>query len=502
MKKKAKIITYMFFLTVFIVVFFLAIYLKTKFKNVTTEQMIYSLIYPKGTSFDSMKDGIIYVSIRTIIVLLIIYILHLIIKKYKYKPYIIYKLNKKTKKINILEMTKLKKTIILIIVIIVSLFSMVKALKVDKYIEMQKNSSSIFENYYINPKNTKIEFPKEKQNLIYIFVESLEMTNSSQKNGGLFEKSLIPNLETIAMKNINFSNGNKLGGAYNISGASWTAASLIAQTSGIPLKLQIDTSGYSGYKESLPGAYSIGEILNKNGYKNYLMIGSDANFGRRKDYFIQHGDYKIMDYYYAKEHGWIPENYHVWWGFEDKKLYEFAKQELSSISKNKEPFNFTLLTADTHFENGYTDISCPYNYDNPYANSINCTDIMLGDFINWIKKQEFYENTTIIITGDHLTMQSDFYDEILPEDYKRTIYNVIINSREEAKTNKNREFTLLDMYPTTLSSLGVNIDGNKLGLGVNLYSKEKTLVEKIGYKELDSEISKKSLYYETEILKK
>ena len=502
MKKRIKDIIYIILLTIFIVVFFLSIYLKTRFNSVSTEQILYSIFYHRGTSFDSMKAGVIYVTVRTLIILSIILISRMIIIKYKFEPYLTYKLHKETKRINILEMTRFKKTIILLSLIIVSTISMFKALKLDKYIVSQKSSSTLFENYYTNPEKVKISFPDEKQNLIYIFVESLEMTNVSEKNGGIFKKTLIPNLEEIALKNTNFSNNNKLGGAYNISGASWTAASMIAQTSGLPLKLQIDTNSYGGYKESLPGAYSIGEILKSNGYANYLMMGSDATFGRRKDYFVEHGDYKIMDYNYAKEQNWIPEEYHVWWGYEDKKLYEFAKQELYKISKNNQPFNFTILTADTHFENGYTDITCPNYYDEPYANSISCTDVMLNDFIKWVQKQDFYETTTIIITGDHLTMQSDFYDEILPSDYSRAIYNVIINSKQDTKNNKNRQFTLLDMYPTTLAALGVNINGNKLGLGTNLYSKEKTLIEKLGYEKLDDEISKKSTYYDNEILKK
>ena len=31
------------------------------------------------------------------------------------------------------------------------------------------------------------------------------------------------------------------------------------------------------------------------------MIGSDADFGGRKDYFKYHGDYEILDYNYAKD---------------------------------------------------------------------------------------------------------------------------------------------------------------------------------------------------------
>ena len=41
-----------------------------------------------------------------------------------------------------------------------------------------------------------------------------------------------------------------------------------------------------------------------------------------------------MDYKAVKEKGLIPKDYKVWWGYEDDKLYEFAKEELIRLSKN------------------------------------------------------------------------------------------------------------------------------------------------------------------------
>ena len=463
--------------------------------------MIYSFLYVKGTSLDAVKDGFWYVVIRTIIILAIFIGFSIYAHKTKNKFYIKVKIKNNLKTIDLLKPTKIKNITIMVLLIFVSLSMMVKALKIDKYIMMQKTSSKIFEKYYVNPKKVKIKFPEEKQNLIYIFVESLEITNISKNNGGLLDNAYTPKLEKIALNNDNFSNSDLLGGARPITGTGWTAASLIAQTSGVPLKMQIDKSGYKGYKESLPGVYSLGEILEKNGYSNYLMLGSDGNYGGRSSYFKKHGNYKVLDYYYAKEKGWIPNDYHVWWGYEDKKLYDFAKKELLTISKKNEPFNFTMLTADTHFENGYTDITCPIIYETPYANSVNCTDIMLSSFVYWIQNQDFYKNTTIIITGDHLTMQSDFYSEDLLQDYNRTIFNVFINSKKDIKNNKNREFTLLDMYPTTLSAIGAKIEGNRLGLGTNLYSNKKTIIEKLGYNYVNNELDRKSLFYDSTLLK-
>lgn len=68
------------------------------------------------------------------------------------------------------------------------------------------------------------------------------------------------------------------------------------------------------------------------------------------------------------------------------------------------------------------------------------------------------------------------------------------------KPSVNREFTTLDLYPTTLAALGVQIEGNKLGLGVNLYFGEQTLVKQYGKDYLDIELLKDSKLYRKKIL--
>ena len=58
----------------------------------------------------------------------------------------------------------------------------------------------------------------------------------------------------------------------------------------------------------------------------------------------------------------------------------------------------------------------------------------------------------------------------------------------------------MDLFPTTLASLGYTIDGDRLALGTNLYSGKKTLVEKYGKEKVDDEFEKKSEYYNQKII--
>ncbi len=108
--------------------------------------------------------------------------------------------------------------------------------------------------------------------------------------------------------------------------------------------------------------------------------------------------------------------------------------------------------------------------------------------------------SSIVIVGDHLGMQTEFYTEKTKNEYYITIYNVVINPAIEKNNNINRIFTAMDMYPTMLASIGAKIEGERLGLGTNLYSGIPTLAEEYGISYLNEELVKNSRFYNEKIL--
>lgn len=52
-----------------------------------------------------------------------------------------------------------------------------------------------------------------------------------------------------------------------------------------------------------------------------------------------------------------------------------------------------------------------------------------------------------------------------------------------------------DMFPTTLAAMGCQIEGDRLGLGVNLFSDQPTLAEKIGVDSLNEELDRSTIPY-------
>ena len=379
-------------------------------------------------------------------------------------------------------------------------------LDVKEYLVSQKKESHFIEQNYVDPRTTKITFPDKKRNLIYIYLESMESTFASKGDGGGLDFNCIPELTTLAEENTNFSNSDKLGGGYPAYGGTWTMAGIFSQTSGIPIKNSEQTDDVNATLAEQSSfssqARNLEDILADEGYNQCFMIGSDATFGGRRAYFESHGkgQTEICDYNTAKENGQIPEDYYVWWGYEDQKLFANAQEKLTELSSKDEPFNFTMLTVDTHFEDGYVCEQCQNEFgDNQYANVMACSSRQVDAFVKWIQQQPFYENTTIVISGDHLTMDSDFCNDV-SEDYERSVYNVFINLPEGLDTSfektHSREFATLDMFPTTLAAMGVTIEGDRLALGVNLFSDEQTLTEQYGRKGLDKELMKKSKFYD------
>ncbi len=395
----------------------------------------------------------------------------------------------------------IKKHVLLIVSVALSVALLLCFAQTQVFAFMKSDSeeSDFIRKHYVNPDYSAIHFPENKRNLIYIFLESMESTYADPSAGGMITACYIPELRSLADQNLNFSHNAGLGGALSYPGTTWTAAAMVSQTSGVPVKVSLDADTYGADGSFLPGVTSIGEILEEQGYTQVLLLGSNAEFHGREAYFTEHGHYEIIDTDSLKAAGRLPEDYDAWWGFEDEKLFAYAREELTRLSKEGTPFNLTMLTADTHFPDGCECRLCRNDFDEQYANVLACSSRQVADFVTWIQMQPFYDNTTIVICGDHLTMDAGFMDEIDPQ-YTRTVYNCFIHPAAEASKEKNRQFGSFDLFPTTLSALGVKIDGDRLALGTDLFSDSKTLTEQFGYEYLAEELQKQSNFYDTELL--
>ncbi len=445
--------------------------------NLAMDELIYTLNSPlTGTGTGMIWNYCKLCIIPTVAVILLLLICYFIYQK-------------KHKTSQLVECTAMVLSLILLTVFAVTAWN---RLDMKTYFLLRSEYSELPEKEYVNPVDVKLTFPEKKRNLIYIFLESMEVTYADEENGGAFRKNYIPELTELAQENEDFSGKDTtLNGGYAVGGTTWTMGAMFGQTSGLPLNIAIDGNEMDTQSEFFLGILTLGDLLESAGYQQTLMIGSDATFGGRKLYFTEHGNYDIFDYNYVIETGLLPEDYYEWWGYEDEKLFSYAKDKLLELAEQDEPFNLTLLTVDTHFEDGYVCELCDDEFgSDQYANVMACSGRQVTEFVKWIQEQDFYENTTIVISGDHPTMDSDFCEDV-DESYGRKVYTAYINS-VVASIGEKREYTTLDDFPTTLAALGVQIEGDRLGLGTNLFSETPTLLEKYGMEELSTELGKRS----------
>lgn len=343
--------------------------------------------------------------------------------------------------------------------------------------------SELYRKDYVYPDSVQIKNVGLTKNLIVILLESME-TNFAVHT---------PEVNVLTANAINFRPGGE-----SVAGTSWTIAAITGKLCGIPLNMPMGIEEYLGKLPTyLPNAKCLMNVLADRNYNQLCMQGSDGGFTQINDFFRAHGNVAVHDYEYYKAIKKIPENYKVFWGFEDRKLYHFAKEEIDSIANLGKPFAVYLSTIDTHQPNGYIDDSCAVELEGvegKLPKALRCASKMLYSFILWAREQSWYENTVISVMGDH-TMLSLSKKAGVPLTDSLYWVNFMFNSAIEKPVTK-RSYSSLDMFPTLLESMGFTIDGHRMGLGRSLFSDSLTLLEKYGRHTLDSLLRVRSVQYD------
>lgn len=367
-------------------------------------------------------------------------------------------------------------------------------LNVGEYLANAGAQTTIYEDCYADPDSVGLVSPEKKPNLIWLVLESMETTYASREAGGIQDENYMPCLTELAEENVSFSDTDKPGGFYSTNNTNWTMAALFAGNSGLPFAFPVDQHAMNKYGVFAPDVTALGDILQRDGYRQEFLCGSDGTYGGRALFFREHGDYEIHDLFAARERGEIPKDYYVWWGFEDRVLFRIAKEELTRLAAEEQPFNLTMLTVDAHHLGGYTCEECGDEFEDRTANVIACTDRQVGEFVDWCREQPFWENTVLVITGDHPRMDTCLTGDLSFRE--RKIYNAFLNARKEPEGSTDGRISVtMDLFPTVLSAMGYGIPGDRLGLGTDLFSGRKTLAEEMGYDELNEEVSKYSKYF-------
>ncbi|ANK38014.1 hypothetical protein AOB58_1212 [Staphylococcus sp. AntiMn-1] len=218
----------------------------------------------------------------------------------------------------------------------------------------------------------------------------------------------------------------------------------------------------------------------KQGYTSNVMHGDYKTFWNRDQVYRHFGIDKFYDatYYDMSEENL--ENL----GLKDK---EFFKESADYLAKEKEPFYSHLITLTNHYPFTVSPedatIESPNTGDSTvdgYVQTARYLDESLEEFVNELKKKGLYEDSVIMIYGDHYgisenhnkAMEKLLGEEITPAkftDLNRTGFWLKIPGKEGAVDETYA--SQADVMPTLLHLMGIDTK-NYLMMGTDMLSKE------------------------------
>lgn len=302
--------------------------------------------------------------------------------------------------------------------------------------------------------NSKLHGVAKDRNLIIIQIESFQnMLINKEYNG----QELTPNLNKLIKEDsIYFENYYQQLGSGNTSDAEFISNNAIHPN--------IYAHAYEEYKDNY--YYGLPWILKDEGYGTYAFHAYKKDFWNRAAAYPGQG----FDVFLSQEDYDNKEDELIGFGLSDR---EFYKQSLAYLERQKEPFYGFLVSLTSHHpyimpeeeQKIKLKKSDEGNMFGDYLQSTHYADATIGEFIADLKEKGLYENSMIVIYGDHFGLSAnddDFHENVsnfLGYDYDyEDMMNIplLINIpgedvNEQPKNNGGQ----VDLMPTILNLMGI-----------------------------------------------
>lgn len=312
----------------------------------------------------------------------------------------------------------------------------------------------------------------EGRHLFVIQVESLQnfVIGKTVNN-----QEITPNLNQLLSESAYFSNVFQQIGAGTTSDAEWIV------NTGLYPQGMIPTSNSLSGKE----APSLARALKENAYGSATYHADDVTFWNRDVL------YPVLGYEEVFSSEDIPSIKEVGFGPADEVLFDFVASELPRQLETYERIyaNIVTVTSHTPFEMPdtmqYLDLPSEYEemYIGNYLQSIRYVDEQIGSFIQELKDQGIYDESLIVILGDHSGMHGSLVTEedrqllsgFLGHEYSLkdqfTIPLLFTGGNLFDEIEMTRLGGQIDIMPTVLALLGVDYDHPMMGHNLFQYKK-------------------------------
>lgn len=227
---------------------------------------------------------------------------------------------------------------------------------------------------------------------------------------------------------------------------------------------------------------SLPEILNNEGYETSVFHANNASFWNRDTMYDNLG---YDEFYDEKSYEVTSEN-SFGWGLEDKAFFE---QSIKYLQSQEKPFYSKFITLTHHFPFELPEEKANIDqYDsnsktlNAYFQTARYTDEALEQFFQQLKDAGIYEDSIIVLMGDHYGI-SDFHNKAMGQflgkevdpyvqtQLQRVPFMVHIPGYEQGGV-KEEVVGQIDVKPTLLHMLGIEANED-LTFGDNMFSENR-----------------------------
>jgi hypothetical protein len=291
------------------------------------------------------------------------------------------------------------------------------------------------------------------KNLIIVFVESLDQ---SYLNQALYP-GVTPHLNQLRESSLFMQDFRQHPFTH------FTMAGMFAALCGLPFASDTGERGNDVmHYLSVDHLPCLGTVLNRLGYHQAFIQGSSTAFAGMKSLYRQmHYDEILGRNEIRKKHAHHFSDGESKWGFHDGDVLQFAFRRAEELHSRGDPFNITVATIDTHHP-GWPAKSCPdYDHANAIVKAVHCIDSAIGKIIKDFRNSALYEDTVLLVMGDHLAMRPPVVVE------NRRVFASIV-ARDVPKRIITELTSHYDVSPTLFELLGVR--GAKTPLGRSVLS--------------------------------
>ncbi len=201
--------------------------------------------------------------------------------------------------------------------------------------------------------------------------------------------------------------------------------------------------------QSLPGLAS---ALRKAGYRTSFWYGGDINFANFNSYLISAGFQDIITM-----EDFDPSTFNSKWGVHDHILLETLRDSMMTVPE--EPFFKVVLTLSSHepFEVPLETVFEGRDDLTRFRNSVHYTDRSVGEFLDFARTTGWWDNTLVILLGDHCRRKS-VSDLVYSGDIYRVPMLWLGGALDTAGMKVSSTGSQVDLAPTLLRQLDLEYD--------------------------------------------